>query len=432
MQHIRLLEIQSSVLLLQVSLAGNFETKFKNESGTEVTVNRSADGKFAKKGEGGGRMLPSSPDAGGSSAVSPQGRGGLEIAVKSIGDFGKRAAKLPAQVQEQIRKTIFDSDFSRSMQTETQKIVQEVADVSVTKGFLLGQQIQSELAKKPFEEFGKAVSERMSSLNKLPAKADSFKDVATEFIKEAASSPAFAAGLSMGVAALWATASVQAFLAVPAAANPTIAAGLSVVGVLRGAVAAVLVSDAGKAIMLGAGINWNKEKERAVALLDRAESSLASAQKDVSKKIEEIHALRSQVAERVAEDIKARKKIFEKISQELNDRAGDVRENVALLQQVVLGGVSQAKLNLNLNTTTAREKLESIKDALSTGYKDSKSKVRENVAKFNKALSTELNALLTQSQQQRQEKIEKAAEIAEKIRLQVASYLPKESPIASN
>jgi len=45
--------VQSGFLSLHLQLAGEFETTYKTESGKEIEVTRSADGKFASKGGGG-------------------------------------------------------------------------------------------------------------------------------------------------------------------------------------------------------------------------------------------------------------------------------------------------------------------------------------------------------------------------------------------
>ena len=84
--------------------SGDFETTYKTESGKEIKVVRSPDGKFANK------------NSSASSSENPAAAVSVgKIVEKAVGGFANEVAKMPAKVQDAVRKAIFESELSREI-----------------------------------------------------------------------------------------------------------------------------------------------------------------------------------------------------------------------------------------------------------------------------------------------------------------------------
>jgi hypothetical protein len=194
----RYIETQFSLLGITLALAGeapkrsgDFETTYKSESGKEVAVKRSPDGKFANKNGGASAQK---------STVATASAG--ESFGKAIGGFADEIAKMPAKVQEVVRKAIFDSELSRAIDKGAEKIIKSAYDPSLAIGFELGQSIKDELAKKPFSKFAETITSKFEEFRKsLPQKSEDLKKEIIRIAKDPNTSSTIAAGAVMGLAA---------------------------------------------------------------------------------------------------------------------------------------------------------------------------------------------------------------------------------------
>lgn len=192
--------IQTQLDFLEITLAlageipkrsGDFETTYKNESGKEIVVKRSPDGKFANKNASAGAVPEST------ASTSSVGKS----FAKSISDVADKLAKLPAKVQDAVRKAMFDSEFSRVIDKEAEKLIKSAYDPGLAIGFQLGQSIKAELAKKPFSKFAETVEAKFAEFRKdLPQKSENLKNEIIRIAKDPNTSTTIAAGALLGLA----------------------------------------------------------------------------------------------------------------------------------------------------------------------------------------------------------------------------------------
>lgn len=200
-------DVMSRMLIFSLELAGevdvpkrsgDFETKYKTATGTEVTVKRSPDGKFANKN--GGQITNQSSSA----TVTTTTTTTIPVAktfVKQFADFGDEIAKMPAKAQDVVRKAVFNSELSKGINAEIAKFVKKINDPNFTAGFNLGQRINDELAKKPFSKFGETVTAKFEEFRRdLPQKSENLRKEIVRIATDPNTGTIIAAGALVGLA----------------------------------------------------------------------------------------------------------------------------------------------------------------------------------------------------------------------------------------
>lgn len=198
-------DVMSKILIFSLELAGevdvpkrsgDFETKYKTATGTEVTVKRSPDGKFANK-NGGQTTNQSSSAAMTTTTTVPVAK----TFAKQFADFGDEIAKMPAKAQDVMREAVFNSELSESINAETAKFVKKINNPIFTAGFNLGQRIRDELAKKPFSKFGETVTAKFEEFRKnLPQKSENLRKEIVRIATDPNTGTIITAGALMGLA----------------------------------------------------------------------------------------------------------------------------------------------------------------------------------------------------------------------------------------
>lgn len=204
--------IQAQLNFLEITLAlageipkrsGDFESTYKTESGKEVVVKRSPDGKFANKNSGASSQEPTASTASVGKSLGT-----------AIGGFADEIAKMPAKVQDAVRKAIFDSDLSRVIDKGMERFIKLVSEPApgmkllnkaygsgLEVGFKIGQSIKAELAKKPFSKFAETVTAKFEEFRKdLPQKSDDLRKEIIRIAKDPNTATTVAAGALMGLA----------------------------------------------------------------------------------------------------------------------------------------------------------------------------------------------------------------------------------------
>lgn len=318
--------IQAQLGFLGITLAlagevpkrsGDFETTYKNESGKEIVVKRSPDGKFANKN---------------SNDVSQESSVAIASVGKSFGNvIGASAdeiAKLPAKTQDAVRKAIFDSDFSRVIDNGVEIIIKRAYNPGLEAGFKLGQNIKAELAKQPFSKFAETVTAKIEEFRKdLPQKSEDLKKEIIRIAKDPNTSATVATGVVLGLAAYFHVTGIRdalragkiAFTASglgsfglltdavekEAVAEALVRSGLKVVGsvtssVLRQIVGLVLTAQAGRIILDRAKANAQVENDR--------------LKQEILAKKDDSDALYQQRLDQQSKDAETRRKILEELS----------------------------------------------------------------------------------------------------------------------
>lgn len=197
-------DVMSKILIFSLELAsevdapkrsGDFETKYKTTTGTEVTVKRSPDGKFASKN--GGQTTNQSSSAAMTTTTVPVAK----TFAKQFADFGDEIAKMPAKAQDVVRKAVFNSELSKGINAEIAKFVKKINDPIFTAGFDFGQRIRDELAKKPFSKFGETVTAKFEEFRKdLPQKSENLRKEIVRIATDPNTGTIIAAGALMALA----------------------------------------------------------------------------------------------------------------------------------------------------------------------------------------------------------------------------------------
>ncbi len=205
------LEIMLALASEAPKRSGDFETTYKTENGKEVVVKRSPDGKFANKNGG-----ASSQEATVSTASVGKTFG------KAVGGLADEIAKMPAKVQDAVRKAMFDSELSRAIDKGVEKFIKFMSEPApgmkllnkaygsgLEVGFKLGQSIKDELAKKPFSKFAETVAAKFEEFRKdLPQKSDDLRKEIIRIAKDPNTATTVAAGALMALAGNFAIAGI--------------------------------------------------------------------------------------------------------------------------------------------------------------------------------------------------------------------------------
>jgi Fe2+ transport system protein B len=196
--------IQAQLNVLGIHLAlgiGEFETRYKNASGTEITVKRSADGKFASKN---------------SNDSQTADIGSVErLLKKQILNIADNLKNLSTNTQNVAHKLIFESVLAKNINTETNKVIKEIKHPTLTAGFELGQNIRDKFAKIPFDQFEETITNKITEYKKqIPQKTKEFKKEIVRIANDPNTSATIAAGMLLGLGAYFHITAAQKFLTI--------------------------------------------------------------------------------------------------------------------------------------------------------------------------------------------------------------------------
>jgi len=317
--------VQAQIDLLELHLAlagddpkrsGDFETTYKTKSGQEIAVKRSPDGKFANKNGGSSEVVNRS--------VLPKSARLEDPDYKTLAQADEALAKTSEKFQAQLRTLMFDSELSKGIAETVKSIVDKIGDPNLAAGFNLGQRINAELAKKPFSEFGRTITDKFAEFRKeLPQKTDDLKKEIVRIAKDPNTSIIVTAGALMALAGclhLSAVATVWRAGAIGASVDGT--------AFTKNILAAVLASRAGRIILARTKINAAVENDR--------------LRQEILAKKEQSDALTRQQQAQQAKDAETRRKILDELSKGMPRKPEDIKPN----KPETLAGLPRININL--------------------------------------------------------------------------------------
>lgn len=238
------LEIMLALASEAPKRSGDFETTYKTESGKEIVVKRSPDGKFASKNN-----ATASQESVATASV------GKNFG-KAVGGFADEIAKMPTKVQDAVRKAMFDSELSRAIDKGAEKFIKSAYDPGLAAGFKLRQSIKDELAKKSFSKFAETVTAKFEEFRKeLPQKSDDLRKEIIRIAKDPNTATTVAAGALMALAGNFAIAGIFS----------SIRAGSVAFGLLKLPSVAKYAAEIMKATPVAPGLAMTEEAATAMA-----------------------------------------------------------------------------------------------------------------------------------------------------------------------